>query len=214
MSGSARTPSIHVRPAPGRTSSVVLVLPGGRATSSAPARRRQLSAVRMIPFAAALHRHDTAVWTVGYRYRGWNGHRADPVADARWALAEVHGRHGEVPVALVGHSMGGRAALRVADDPAVVAVVALAPWLPLDEPVRWVRDRRVLLVHGTADRRTDPAGSRRFAALATPFASEVRLVEVPGAGHPMLRRAALWHRLTRDFVEASLTATRGRREAP
>ncbi|WP_438949092.1 LLM class flavin-dependent oxidoreductase, partial [Streptomyces harbinensis] len=37
-------------------------------------------------------------------------------------------RLGPVPVVLVGHSMGGRAALRAAGHPAVTGVVALAPW--------------------------------------------------------------------------------------
>ena len=35
-----------------------------------------------------------------------------------------------MPVVLLGHSMGGRTAVAVADDPSVVGVVALAPWLP------------------------------------------------------------------------------------
>ena len=72
--------------------------------------------------------HGVAVWLLCYRYRGWNRPDLDPVADARWALAEIRRAHPGVPVALVGHSMGGRVALRVADEPGVVAVCALAPW--------------------------------------------------------------------------------------
>ena len=45
-------------------------------------------------------------------------------ADARGARAA------SVPIVLVGHSMGGRAALRAGGDPQVAAVCGLAPWTP------------------------------------------------------------------------------------
>jgi dienelactone hydrolase len=152
----------------------------------------------MIPFASALERAGSGleVWTLRYRYRGWNGAQASPVADARWALDEVRRRHGSLPIALVGHSMGGRTALRVADDPDVRGVVALAPWLPPDEPVEAIRDRRLLIAHGTRDRWTDPRGSLAYARRAEPLATEVRHVQIRGVGHPMLRRMSLWHGLT------------------
>ncbi|MDT7650888.1 MAG: hypothetical protein QOI36_2294, partial [Pseudonocardiales bacterium] len=72
-------------------------------------------------------RHGVAGHVLRYRYRGWNGERADPVTDARWALAEVRRRYGPVPVGLVGHSLGGRVAVHVADDASVTGVVLLAP---------------------------------------------------------------------------------------
>jgi len=204
----APAPDVTVRPAEGKTTGVVLVLPGGKAASRSPARRHHLSALRMVPFARELHRavgrQGMAVWTLRYRYRGWNGTEASPVLDARWALEEIRRRHGEVPVVLVGHSMGGRTALRVADDPAVHAVVALAPWLPPDEPVAPVGDRRVLIMHGTADRWTDPHGSLTFARRARAISADLRRIEVHGVGHTMLRRAALWHGLTTYFVQESV----------
>jgi len=216
--GDQRTPSITVRPADGETTTVVLLLPGGKAESHAPARSRQLSAVRMVPFARALHRtgrdRGTAVWTLRYRYRGWNGAEASPVADARWALDEIRRRHGDLPVALVGHALGGRAALRVADDRSVHAVVALAPWLPTNEPVEAVRGRRVLIMHGTDDRWTDPRGSLLFARRAQPLARLLRRVEVRGVGHSMLRRSALWRGLTTYFVEESAISKAGSLRGP
>jgi alpha-beta hydrolase superfamily lysophospholipase len=60
----------------------------------------------------------------------WNGDGADKVAEARWALHRTEVELGDVPVVLVGHSMGGRTACRSADDALVRGVVALAPWLP------------------------------------------------------------------------------------
>ena len=50
------------------------------------------------------------------RTAGWNG-GAGPVEDARWALEQVRRELGDVPVVLLGHSMGARTAVHVADDP-------------------------------------------------------------------------------------------------
>lgn len=192
--------SVLVRAAPGPTRAVVLVCYGGQATSQMRSRWWHVSALRMIPFARALQRAGAsagvAVWTLGYRYRGWNGAERSPVADARWALAEVRHRHGDVPVVLVGHSMGGRTVLHAADDAAVVGVVALAPWCEPDEPVSAVRGRTVYVLHGTRDRWTDPAGSLSFARRAAPIATLVRWLEVRGVGHFMLRRLSVWQSLT------------------
>src|SRR3954453_4781451 len=153
--GVVEAPAVIAYPAAGATAAVVLVLPGGRADSFEPTSTRHLSAVRMRPFARSLsrrgRRRGLVVWLVRYRYRGWNGEEMSPVPDARWALQEVRRRHGDVPVVLVGHSMGGRTAMRVADDPSVRAVVALAPWLPDGEPVEHLAGRSVLIVHGTLD---------------------------------------------------------------
>ncbi len=182
---------------------MVLVLHGGRADSLAPSRPWHLSAVRMAPFAWRLRRElgpqGVQVRSVRYRHRGWNGPLASPVADARAALTQVRADHGEVPVVLLGHSMGGRAALRVADDPSVRAVTALAPWLPDDEPVH-VAGAVVHLVHGTLDRWTDPAATSRWAERATGTAALVRLHLLPRTGHFMLRRTRAWKILARDGV--------------
>ena len=209
-------PSVSVRPASApvrgvkRTTAVVVVLYGGKPRSFAPSRPWHLSAIRMVPFARSIHatgaacaEHGVAVWTLRYRYRGWNEPADSPVADARWALHEVRRRHGDVPVVLVGHSMGGRTALRVAGDPSVRGVVALAPWLPPDEPVEQLRDRSVLIMHGSRDRWTDPRASLDLARRAASVTS-VRRVEVKGVGHPMLRRARVWHDLTTQFVLSQL----------
>jgi pimeloyl-ACP methyl ester carboxylesterase len=87
--------------------------------------------------AGRMNRAGVSVWLLRYGVRGWNERVASPpspVPDARWALDEVRRQHGTLPVVLLGHSMGGRTAVAVADDPDVVGVVALAPWLPADEP--------------------------------------------------------------------------------
>ena len=208
MTGSADQTGLHpavvVQPAAGATHAVAVVLPGGRADSFEPSESRHLSGVRMRPIVRALHRagrdHGLSVWQVRYRYRGWNGTEMSPVADAQWALADVRARHGSVPVVLVGHSMGGRTALRIAGDESVVGVAALAPWLPDGEPVDQLADRLVLIAHGTLDRVTSPRASKRYAERARAVAARVDYVAVRGDAHAMLARARSWHRLATSFT--------------
>jgi pimeloyl-ACP methyl ester carboxylesterase len=205
----APSPTVVTLPADGETRAVVLVLHGGKAASTDASEAGHLSVVRMVPFAAAIHARSrgdgVAVWRLRYRVRGWNGAAASPVADARWALDEVRRRHGDVPVILLGHSMGGRTAIRVADDPAVRTVVALAPWLPTGEPVESVRGRRIVIAHATHDRWTSPQQSRQWADRARPLAARMLFIEVRRAGHFMLRRSGLWTSLATAFVLEGLT---------
>jgi pimeloyl-ACP methyl ester carboxylesterase len=172
----------------------------------------------MVPFARELHREGArsgvAVWSLRYRVRGWNGAEASPVADARWALAEVRSRHGDVPVVLVGHSMGGRTALRVGDDPSVVGIVALAPWLPPDEPRVPLTGRRLLVVHGTLDRWTDPLASHAYVEQAAGQGVDAVWVPIEGQGHFMLRTRDRWRSLTSTFVRDGLAGQAGLPPAP
>jgi pimeloyl-ACP methyl ester carboxylesterase len=194
---------------PARIRSIVLVLHGGQARSPTTVRRRpQLSYFRMVPFARLLHRreggHGMSVRILRYRYRGWNEPQLHPVQDVRWALRQLYGQHSDASIVLLGHSMGGRVALRVADHPAVTAVCALAPWTLHDEPVRQLAGRSVLIAHGDRERTTDPRLSYRFAVRAKQVSSRVCRFEVLGDGHAMLRRAHDWSELTARFVAAEL----------
>jgi len=197
-------PTLRKRPATGETRAVVVTLHGGRENSMEPTHHRQLAGARMVPFAASIARRATsagvAVWSLRHRVRGWNGDLMSPVPDARWALEQVRQVHGAVPVVLVGHSMGGRTALRVAGDDGVVAVVALAPWLPKGEPVEQLRGRSLFIAHGTADRVTSPAASARFAERAREVAARVDLVMVAAEMHAMVLRWPTWQRLTTAYV--------------
>jgi alpha-beta hydrolase superfamily lysophospholipase len=135
--------------------------------------------------------------------RGWNEDQASPVADLRRILDHIGAEFGPVPVAVLGHSMGARAAFRVAGHPAVSAVAGLAPWLPLGEPVAQLAGRRVLLVHGTADSITRPDDTWAYAERAGPV-TEVAAIEIRGGDHPMIRRAALWHDIAAEFARSAL----------
>jgi pimeloyl-ACP methyl ester carboxylesterase len=193
---------IPERAAPPRAA--VLVLHGGKADSSAPVEADQLTVRRMQPFArdlAALG-DDLAVAQLRYRIRGWNGTGADALADVDVALAALDDRFGGVPTVLVGHSMGGRAALRAAGHATVRGVVALAPWLPGTEPVEQLADRDLVVLHGTRDMTTSPVASARFVARAASIARRAVCLHVPWSGHGMLLRASTWHRLTAAFVAA------------
>lgn len=202
--GPASRAVLSIAEAAGETRGVALVLHGGQAHSFETVGRTRLSPVRMVPFARALQGrggpHGLAVWTLRYRYRGWNGAEMSPVQDARWALSHIARQHPGVPVYLLGHSMGGLTALCVADDPQVHSVVALAPWLNTQTPVEPVTGRRVLIVHGTVDRWTSPENSLEYARRAEGVAASVDYVALKGAGHFMLKRLGLWNSLSTGFV--------------
>jgi dienelactone hydrolase len=102
--------------------------------------------------------------------------------------------------------MGGRAALRAAGDPSVIAVCALAPWVEPDEPVFQLMGRAVLILHGDQDEVTDPRASYELAARARELGVPARWVSIPGDGHAMLRKAGQWNSLTGEFVRSIIDA--------
>lgn len=194
-----------VGPIPAQPRGVALVLHGGRAHGLGSGEPRGGAYLRMVPFARQLARLEgLAVYLLRYRYQGWNGSNHDPVHDAEQVLRELAQRHPGVPVALVGHSMGGRAALHAAGAPNVIAVCALAPWLDGTDPVAQLAGRTVLIAHGDRDHRTDPGASHRYARAARAVTDEVCRFELTGSGHAMLRRAGDWHALVRRFVAGAL----------
>jgi acetyl esterase/lipase len=176
----------------------VLVLHGGREDGTLATRPLQPSYLRMVDLYAGLRLRSRAcaVYLLRYRLAGWNAGRGvpDPVADARWALRQITERHHAVPIALLGHSMGARTALAVADHPGVVGVCALAPWLPDGEPLAPTgRDRRFVLAHGTADTTTSPALSSTYALRLRAAGGSVARFELAGGGHALLDSPLLWH---------------------
>lgn len=197
--------------APRAPRGVVLVLHGGAA------RRRpmrvsptQLSVLRMVPIASRIARAgrgELAVLRLLNSTRGWDAHLT-PVDDVRWALRQVADRFGpELPVCLVGHSLGGRAALLAAVEDPVVSVVALNPWVHPHEGRLDLTGRRVLVVHGDDDRVARPTSS---AAVARDLARTARVsyVTVDGGRHAMLRRHDVFDGLAAGFATATLLGHR------
>jgi pimeloyl-ACP methyl ester carboxylesterase len=195
------------RPGSTTISAAVLVAHGGRSQSTAPVTPYQPAVLRMIPVAKAIRRalssgtagHTAVVNRPLYRLRGWNGDLASPVADLTAALDQLSERFGPIPVVLVGHSMGARAAMRVAGHPQVIAVAGLAPWLPPGEPVQQLAGRRVLLAQAPGDRITRPADTWAFGERAAAVTT-VATIEVRHSDHGMLRRASEWNRIATGFV--------------
>lgn len=193
------TAHAHLQGSGGPASRAVLVLHGGREHGTMPTRLSQLSYLRMLDLYAGLRARSrgTAVYLLRYRVRGWNPGRSvpDPVADARWALDQIAERHPGAPIALLGHSMGGRAAFAVSDHPSVVGICGLAPWLPQAEPLPVVDAlRSYVIAHGTADRMTSPSLSRSYARRLRAAGGRVARFELPAGAHAMLDSPALWHR--------------------
>ncbi len=186
------------------TTAIALLLHGGREVGTGPVHPWQAAVLRMRAFGTEIRRTDpsVAVAALRYRHRGWNGNGTEPLDDVNWALDAIRAGAGRLPVVLVGHSMGGRVALRAGGDPSVVGVVALAPWLPRHEPVAQLAGRDVVLLHGTRDRTTNPFGTAAFAERAAAEARAVVSLRLSGTGHTMLTRAPVWHHLTARFVRA------------
>ncbi|MFD3329027.1 alpha/beta fold hydrolase [Streptomyces sp. NPDC058701] len=196
--------ALAVRWAPFAPRAAVLVLNGGRADALEAPPRLNLPALRMRPVATGIVRatqHDhVLVGHVRYRHRGWNGGRADALQDAREALRALLRTAGDVPVVLVGHSMGGRAALRLAGDPHVNGVVALAPWCPPGDPVDQLRGRRVAALHDPADRVTSARETWDLLDRADRIGAHTLAVPMAAGGHAMLRDARAWHRTTTSLT--------------
>jgi pimeloyl-ACP methyl ester carboxylesterase len=191
-----------------RIRACVLVLPGGRVRSEEASRWWQLANVRMAFLAAALRRRlgrEVKVVRVQYRLRGWNSPQRDPVRDAEKVLGQIRQRSPNLEtVVLVGHSMGGRVAAELSAQGGVGAVVALAPWWNGDKADLIPEGTRLLVLHGTADTRTDPRLSHAQTMRARQRGLDAQWVGIEGVGHHMVRRWPEWHRRTTNFVAESL----------
>ncbi len=175
---------------------LVLMLHGGKASGRQAVDGRSASWKRLAAMQRALtpraHAAGLSTWLLRYRERGWNDGSA-PVEDARWALEEARRVTGAVPVVLLGHSMGARTAVHVADDDAVVGVVALAPWLPPGEPVEALRGKHLKAAHGRSDKITSLRQTRAYVERAQQVASSATVRDMGRVGHYMFRRVEDWN---------------------
>ena len=193
---------------------IALVLHGGASRrDSMMVSPTQLSVLRMIPVAGRIARAGRgrlAVFRLLNSTRGWDT-RHTPVDDVHWALGQLRERFGEaLPTCLVGHSLGGRAALLSADRPGVRSAVALAPWVYESDGDRLnLSGRRILVVHGDEDR---IASIRRAEVVASALrrTTDVGFVRVAGGTHAMLRHHHVFDKLAADFAAATLLGDRPR----
>lgn len=196
---------------PDRPAGVVLVLHGGASRQDQMAvSPTQLSVLRMIPIAARIAHAGQgrlAVFRLLNSTRGWDASHT-PVDDVAWALGQLHDRFPDradgLPTCLVGHSLGGRAALLAAGQEDVRSVVALAPWVyPADGALSLPPGRRLLVVHGDQDRVASPERSE-LVARQLRRSAEVGYVRVAGGSHAMLRHGSVFDRAAADFAAATL----------
>lgn len=192
---------------PDRPAGAVLLLHGGASRrASMMVSPAQLSVLRMVPIArrvARIGQRRLAVFRVLNSARGWDTHHT-PVHDARWALDRAAERLGErLPTCLVGHSLGGRAALLTANRPEVQSAVALAPWVYPTDVAAGLSGKPILIVHGSKDRIASPD---RSAALAQRLSvrAPVGYITIEGGKHAMLRHHALFDGLAAEFATATL----------
>ncbi|TKT06661.1 alpha/beta fold hydrolase [Streptomyces galbus] len=191
-----------LRHRPQQPRAAIITLHGGRAEGYQTSQPWHLAALRMRPIlraaASAMPLDDTVLAQVRYRHRGWNHN--DPLHDTYRALSELQQIAGPVPTILIGHSMGGRAALRAASHPQVHGVLALAPWLPPGEPARQLSEKRAVVVHGERDRVTSPRASADYIRRARAAGARAGFIVIRDGDHAMLRRSALWHRTVTAVV--------------
>jgi dienelactone hydrolase len=211
-----REPRLDAYHEPAAPRASVLMFHGGQEHSTDDVSNRHASWWRMALMARSLRRfaaqNEFSLHLLQYRVRGWNGSvDPAPVRDARWALDRLQEHNPGIPVVLVGHSMGGRTACSVADDPAVAGVVGLAPWLPKGEPNATIAGRHLHVIHGTNDHWTSAHWSRDYVERSRPVALSATWTPLPGVGHFMVRRSKAWN----DFVRNSILTILGEsRPAP
>jgi predicted alpha/beta-hydrolase family hydrolase len=145
--------------------------------------------------AGRLARSGVGVAQLRFTIRGWAGPSdvPPPVADARAALARLRGEHPGLPVVLLGHSMGARTAVWVADDPAVVGVVGLAPWLPPNDPVEQLDGKHLVAAHGRRDRITNARATAAYVCRAREVAASARFVDMGPLGHYLITGVRRWN---------------------
>lgn len=189
-----------------RPEAIALLLHGGAEHGTARTTKHAPPLLRMLAVGRSIERNlrgRVAVAALRDAVRGYNGALRSPVVDAQWALRRLRALYPDLPLALVGHSMGGRVALEVAGTEGVVSVVGLAPWIPQEYDVGPFVTRHTLLLHGRKDTVTDPRESARLARRIRDAGGDARSVHLTD-WHAMLLQARAWHRHTTAFLAETL----------
>lgn len=139
-----------------------------------------------------------------YEVHGWNGDEDSPMPPAQRSLDDLLEAHPDIPVILVGHSMGGRVAARLAADKRVTGVLALAPWWQYADWRYINADAKVLALHGTADTRTYPKRTAKGIAELQGLGVDATFVPINDGGHAMLDHMWTWQSAAVRFVRSFL----------
>jgi dienelactone hydrolase len=196
---------------PAQPRGIVLVLHGGDSREDPAVSPWQPSVLRMVAVAQAIRRAargELGIFRVLNARRGWDPPNSR-VEDAIWALDRALERVGsELPACLVGHSLGGRAALMAAGHPAVQSAVVLAPWVKETDVITGVGGKQLLFIHGTNDRVARLDRARELAGTLSGQAAEVTFIEVRGGTHAMLAHRRKFDGRAAEFVAQTLLAER------
>ncbi len=190
---------LQVGPVPEAPRGLVLMLHGGAEHGPNPIDARSLAYRRTRwmrgSIADRLVTAGVGVALLRFTVKGWQADPGPPapVLDARAALARLAEEYAGLPVVLLGHSMGARTAVRVADEPAVAGVVGLAPWLPPDDPVAPLAGKHLVAAHGSHDRITNARATARFVRHAAQVAASARFVDMGRLGHYMVTGVRRWN---------------------
>lgn len=206
---------LTMSPLPSHPHGLVVMLHGGAEHGEAPVDHRSLALRRtrwmFRSISEELVRAGIGVGLLRFSVKGWNaapGRLPSPVADARLAVSDLHAAFDDVPIVLLGHSMGARTAAQAADQPGVVGVVGLAPWFPADDPVEALAGKHLVAAHGRRDRITSARATRRFVDRASAVVEEARFIDMGGLGHYMLTGVDLWNRIAVTESQAILDRVR------
>lgn len=149
-------------------------------------------------------KRQVAVAQIYHAGGGWDIHGRRGPDDARHAFGLVRERFPGLPLCVVAHSSGGCVALRAGDDPDIVSIVALAPYVSPHERADHLAGRDLLVVHGDRDHVASFPLSEDLVARINESGGTARFVRMPAAGHFMVRGAKLWHSLAADHVVRTL----------
>lgn len=209
-------PALSWDASPADAKAVALVMHGGAAQGRELNRAWSHNVARLVPFGWSLaHRvpGPLAVARLRFGVRGWNGDERAPVADACWALGQIRERYRDRPIAVIGHSMGGRTALHIADEQDVSLLLGLAAWVDPGDPLP-SNGVRSVFIHSDRDRVTSIAGPRRAVETLRSDGRAASLIRVAESDHAMLRRAGTWTGLVTETVAAHFADDLGRSWQP
>lgn len=199
--GKAR-PVLVLPQTPDEPRGVVLMLHGGEVDDVRPLRRWDPSAVvmRVMTEKLAERQPDLAFVRLLNAVGGWNEPIRSPVADAQWALMRLRQLYPGLPIAVVGHSMGGRTAFELAGTQPLAALVGLAPWLADGYGESRFLGLPTLIVHGKADTVTRQDASADLVRRIRVAGGTAGFLSVPG-WHSLGFRPAIWQRQVAAFLE-------------